>query len=140
MGGLMHELKYSEVQKLIRDYGPESCLRIADMIGDDGVGRIRLPLLPPVYYLMKPEDAHELMVKNGDDAHKLELAARVARSTFGNGILFSNGALWKRQRKLMQPAFHHAHVRAYAERMTSLAEKHMAGWQNEATLDLAKEM
>jgi cytochrome P450 len=138
----MKKLSYTRIQKHLRENGADGCLLIKEDIGPDGVGEmnLHLPFLLPVFYLTKPEDAYDLMVKHGDVAEKVELAAKVARTTFGNGILFSNGATWKRQRKLMQPAFHHGHVRDYGERMMAIAETHFAHWQDNQTLDLAKEM
>jgi cytochrome P450 len=138
----MKKLSFNDVQQPLREKGPDACIDIREMIGSEGVGLMKLPIpfLLPVYYIVNPEDAHELMVKHGDEAGKVELVAKIARSTFGNGILFSNGALWKRQRKLMQPAFHHGHIRGYGERMMAIAEKHLAAWGAQGEVDLAQEM
>jgi cytochrome P450 len=138
----MKNLSLRKLQQQLRDYGAEGTVLIRDEIGSDGVGRISLPIpfLYPIYYLTQPEAVHELLVKHGEQAGKVELTARIARSTFGNGILFSNGATWKRQRKLMQPVFHHAHIRSYGERMMALARAHLDQWQSNSTLDLAQEM
>src|SRR5215207_46801 len=127
------------MQRILREQGPAGSEAFLTEIGSSGVGEMRIPFFMHIFYLTKPEDIHELLVKNGDDAGKVELVARIARSTFGNGILFSNGAMWKRQRKLMQPVFHHAHVKAYGERMVNIALQHIAGWQPDNILDLAKE-
>jgi cytochrome P450 len=135
----MAAISLRKVQRALRQRGPAGSLVVRDY-AHDGVAHMKIPFLPPIYYLLKPEDVHELLVKHGDEAEKLELTARIARSTFGNGILFSGGALWKRQRKLMQPVFHHAHVKAYGERMVAIAEKHVANWRDGAVLDLAQEM
>jgi cytochrome P450 len=140
----MLRLSLRETQRLLREQGAEGTIAIRDSIRVERVGLMNVPLLnlflPPVYYLTQPEDIHELLVKHGDKAQKVELVQRIARSTFGNGILMSNGALWKRQRKLMQPAFHHIHVREYGERMIRIAQQHLAQWQPNSTLDLAEEM
>jgi cytochrome P450 len=140
----MIRLGLRETQRILREYGVDGSIAIRDMIGAERVGLINVPILslfiPPVYYLTQPEDVHELLVKNADKAEKVELVQRIARSTFGNGILMSNGTLWRRQRKLMQPVFHHVHVREYGERMIRIAQQHLAQWQPNSTLDLAKEM
>ncbi len=137
----MGKINYRKFIRAMRENGADGALTIGDY-ADDGVAYLWLPIpfLPPVYFLLKPEDVHELLVKYGDQAEKMELVARVARSTFGNGILFSNGARWKRQRKLMQPVFHHMHIKAYGERMVAIAEDHIAHWNANSTLDLAHEM
>ena len=137
----MIRLNLRETQRLLREQGADGTIAIRDTIETERVGLMMLPILtlfiPPVYYLTQPEDIHELLVKHGDKAEKVELVQRIARSTFGNGILMSNGALWKRQRKLMQPAFHHMHVREYGARMIRIAQEHLAQWQHGSTLDLA---
>jgi len=133
-------LSLRKMQRILREQGPIGSVNFLSEIGPSGVGEMRIPFFMPIFYLTKPEDIHELLVKNGDDAGKVELVARIARSKFGNGILFSNGAMWKRQRKLMQPVFHHAHVKAYGERMVNIALKHIAAWEPNSTLDLANEM
>jgi cytochrome P450 len=133
-------LSLRKIQRTLREQGPEGTISLLEDVGQSGVAEMRIPFLMRVFYLTKPEDIHELLVKHSDEAGKVELVARIARSTFGNGILFSNGAMWKRQRKLMQPVFHHAHVKNYAARMVDLALKHLATWKPNNTLDLANEM
>src|SRR5687768_16900558 len=44
--------------------------------------------------------------KNHRNYIKSELSTERAVSFFGNGLLFSNGDYWLRQRRLIQPAFH----------------------------------
>ncbi len=136
----MTRLSLRHMQRILKEHGPEGSVAMLADIDSSGVGEMRVPFIMRVYYLMKPEDVHELLVQHNDEAGKVELVARIARSTFGNGILFSNGATWKRQRKLMQPVFHHAHVKAYGERMVNIALQHISHWQPNSVLDLANEM
>ncbi|MEZ4670161.1 MAG: cytochrome P450 [Anaerolineae bacterium] len=136
----MTRLSLRYLQRLLKEEGPEGTVALLDNIDSSGVGEMVVPFIMRVFYLMKPEDIHELLVQHSNEAGKVELVARIARSTFGNGILFSNGATWKRQRKLMQPVFHHAHVKAYGERMVNIALQHMAQWSGTNILDLANEM
>lgn len=133
-------LSLRKMQRILREQGPAGSIRFLDEIGPAGVGEMRIPFLMHIFYLTKPEDIHELLVKHGIEAGKVELVARIARSTFGNGVLFSNGAMWKRQRKLMQPVFHHAHVKNYGARMIDIALRHLAAWTPNTTLELAHEM
>jgi cytochrome P450 len=136
----MTRLSLRYMQRILKEHGPEGTVKFLSDIDSSGVGEMVVPFIMRVFYLTKPEDIHELLVQHSDEAGKVELVARIARTTFGNGILFSNGATWKRQRKLMQPVFHHAHVKAYGERMVNMALQHMAQWQANSTLDLANEM
>ncbi len=128
MDDAMTTISLRKLQRTFREQGPAGSVALLSEIGESGIGEMRIPFLMHIFYLTKPQDIHELLVKHGDEAEKVELVARIARSTFGNGILFSNGAMWKRQRKLMQPIFHHAHVKAYGERMVEIAQTHIAQW------------
>lgn len=48
---------------------------------------------------------------------------RNATSLFGDGLLTSAGETWRRQRRLIQPAFHRDDILGYAPRMVALAEE-----------------
>ncbi len=136
----MTRLSLRYMQRILKEQGPAGTVTLLSDISSSGIGEMRVPFIMRIFYLTKPEDVHELLVQHSDEAGKVELVARIARSTFGNGILFSNGAIWKRQRKLMQPVFHHTRVKAYGERMVNIATQHIARWQADSTLDLAHEM
>jgi cytochrome P450 len=43
---------------------------------------------------------------NHTNYQKSELSAKTAARLFGNGLLFSNGEFWLKQRRLIQPSFH----------------------------------
>lgn len=51
------------------------------------------------------------------------------KKVVGEGLLTSEGELWKRQRKLAQPAFHHAKLRGIARTMVSATEDMLARWR-----------
>ena len=52
-----------------------------------------------------PEFINYVLKENHRNYNKSELATRVSKF-FGNGLLFSNGDYWLKQRRLIQPAFH----------------------------------
>lgn len=62
------------------------------------------------------------------------------KKVFGEGLLTSEGDLHHRQRRLVQPAFHHDRIAAYASVMTEYAKDTMSGWRNGETLDVHAEM
>lgn len=65
------------------------------------------------------------------------------KKVLGEGLLTSEGELWKRQRKLAQPAFHHAKLRALVRTMASATEDMLArwrGWEDGRPFDLHDEM
>lgn len=61
----------------------------------------------PVVLVSEPALAHEVLLNASQNLRKGK-PYDVLRILFGNGLLTSEGAVWKRQRKLMQPAFHRA--------------------------------
>jgi cytochrome P450 len=66
----------------------------------------------------------------------MEAAARM----LGHGLLTSEGDHHRRQRRLVQPLFHHDRLMRYEEVMRDLAERRVASWSPTASLDLRREM
>jgi pentalenene oxygenase len=58
------------------------------------------------------------------------------RAVLGNGLLTSRGEHHKRQRRLIQPAFHHARIASYASVMADEAAAMTATWRDGKTVDL----
>ena len=55
---------------------------------------------------------------------------------FGRGLLTSEGEFWRKQRRLIQPAFHRERVTAAAHTMVEITERHLQSWQSGRTFDL----
>ena len=53
-----------------------------------------------------PDFINHILKVNHKNYHKSPLATERAVRFFGNGLLFSNGEYWLKQRRLIQPAFH----------------------------------
>lgn len=62
------------------------------------------------------------------------------RSVLGNGLVTSEGELWRRQRKLVAPAFQHHTLGRYVDLMVRLTVEHTAGWRPGAQTDIHEEM
>ena len=62
----------------------------------------------------------------------------------GDGLVTSNGEPWLRQRRLMQPAFHHRQIAGYAATIVEETQRMLDGWEAAARegrpLDMAAEM
>jgi cytochrome P450 len=58
----------------------------------------------------------------------------------GEGLLTSEGDFHRRQRRLIQPAFHRQRIAAYAVVMTDYGAQMRERWQDGTTLDIAQEM
>jgi cytochrome P450 len=96
-----------------------------------------------VYLVSHPEGVKHVLQ---DDRHNYRKSARVERikPVFGEGLTTSEGDLWRRQRRLMQPAFQHQEVAALAPLITGATGSMLERWQAIAErgqpLDVASEM
>ena len=86
-----------------------------------------------------PELIQEVLVSKNDrmakpwDVRELKLA-------LGEGLLTNEGEAWRRQRRLIEPAFHHERVRSYAEIMSARAKRTADAWHPEVEARLADEL
>ncbi|REG22846.1 cytochrome P450 [Archangium gephyra] len=51
------------------------------------------------------------------------------RTFLGNGLPVSEGDFWKRQRRMIQPAFHQQRLIALTEKMVAAIDESLAGWE-----------
>jgi cytochrome P450 len=58
----------------------------------------------------------------------------------GNGLLLSEGEFWRRQRKLIQPAFHQERIASYTEIMVGYTQRMLATWSDGQKLDIHEAM
>jgi len=101
--------------------------RCADEYGD--VVRVHLAHVP-VYLVVHPRDIETVLVTQAGNFTKSADYRALAR-VLGNGLLTSEGEFWKRQRGLIQPAFHRQNILAYAQVMTEAAGRMLDSWKNE---------
>ncbi|MCA9906736.1 MAG: cytochrome P450, partial [Anaerolineae bacterium] len=94
----------------------------------------------PAYVLNHPEVIHDVLVTNADKYHKSSVTKNVLEPVLGNGIFTSDGEFWRRQRKLVQPAFHTKRIGAYADIITRYAERMLDTWQSGTRLAVDDEM
>jgi cytochrome P450 len=92
------------------------------------------------YLINDPNLIHQVLVKKADQFRKPRPLNNVLRSTFGNGLFFSEGDFWRRQRRLMQPTFHHQHIGAYASRMVALTTQLLDTWREGETRQIDEDM
>jgi cytochrome P450 len=59
---------------------------------------------------------------------------------FGEGLLTSEGAVHRQQRRLIQPMFHRERIAGYGRTMVAEAERMRAGWTDGATVDVDRDM
>ena len=93
-----------------------------------------------VYQLSHPDLARQILVEQPEKFHKPKLIKRAFRPFAGEGLLTSDGALWKQQRKLIQPAFHHRQLAAYAGVMAAHARNMVDSFGDREIRDISAEM
>jgi len=111
----------------------EACAREYGDVVETRMGPFRILL---IYH---PDAIEELLVTRNRDFIKSP-GVRLLRPLLGDGLLLSEGQTWLRQRRLMQPAFHRQRIAGYGDVMSAFTERHIAGWQVGATVDVHAEM
>ncbi len=87
------------------------------------------------WFVSDPALIHQVLVQ---DWRKFEKGTGLKRSKplFGNGLLTSEGELWRRQHKLIMPIFHRERVESYGAMMVDEAESCTGLWKTGAHIDL----
>lgn len=85
----------------------------------------RLPM--QLYFVSDPAVIDEILVKKAD-AFRKDRTSRLLGRVIGNGLLVNEGESWRRQRRLMQPAFHQRHLQTYADLMVGAVQRAASGW------------
>jgi cytochrome P450 len=93
-----------------------------------------------VYQLNHPDLARQILIEQPEKFRKPRLIKHAFQPFAGEGLLTSDGALWRRQRKLMQPAFHQAQLATYADVMVAHATRMVDSWPDREICAINAEM
>jgi cytochrome P450 len=91
----------------------------------------------PVYFISQPETIHRILVTDVDCFEKGMIFDKT-RPFIGNGIMTSGGNFHRRQRLLMQPAFHRTQITRYCAEMIKLADGSVDSWQSGQIVELQR--
>lgn len=96
----------------------------------------------PLVLLSHPDDIRDVLVVNHQRFHKPEIGRDLpgSKSLLGNGLLRSEGEFHRRQRRMIQPAFHRQRIAGYAATMSRYAQETCDRWRDGDTLDMDAEM
>jgi cytochrome P450 len=120
-----------------RDTRGDFFVRIHRELGE--IGRINLLNVEGIS-VASPELIHEILVEKAKVFEKT-LAIRLAFYPFaGKGLFTSEGALWRRQRKLLAPLFNPGVVRGYAGPMNEIIGRYLDTWKDGDVIDAGREM
>lgn len=81
-------------------------------------------------YIEQVLKKRELFVKRGD----------LLRKILGEGLITARGESWFRQRRLVQPVFHHKRIANYGEVMVDYTERLLQTWQDGEIRDIHTDM
>ncbi|MEM7034648.1 MAG: cytochrome P450 [Chloroflexota bacterium] len=129
-----------KINRLYRQHGPDIGGILQQQYGDFFYVQSILPQIPRLHFILDPADTYRLLVQQKRRLEKPGPIRRMTKSSFGEGLFTSQGDLWRRQRKLIQPAFHHAHLNQYATRIVKHTETMLAQWQDGDIITIGKTM
>ena len=110
--------------RMLREHGDRVQLRV--------LGR-------KVILLCHPDDIEEVLVRDRDSFGRSAEIRRL-RPIFGNGLLASDGAFWRRQRNIVQPTFQHNAMTDYASIMLECISKQLSEWRTGEVRDIHADM
>ncbi len=91
-----------------------------------------------LYVTRHPDHMREVLVEQSSRFVKQGGANDRLVPFLGNGLLTADGEVWKRHRRLMQPAFHHARIAGYAQTMVEHAAR--VDWAADTVIDIGQAM
>jgi cytochrome P450 len=89
------------------------------------------------FFINHPDLIQDVLVTNCKSFTKVMEASR---TLLGQGLTASEGDLHRRQRRALQPAFHHERVGEFGKVMVTRAERAQSRWRDGSALDLKDEM
>jgi len=101
---------------------------------------VRLRLGVDTYYALNHPALVEEVLRARADAVIKDKLTRGLGPIVGQGLLTSEGAFWRRQRKLAQPAFQHQAIARYGEVMVEHALRLRAEWLDGRPRDVHEDM
>jgi len=111
----------------------ESFPKVADYIAEYGNFCLIKPVLRGnnTILINDPDAVKAILVKNHENYKKGPGFERV-KMLLGNGIIVSDGAFWRRQRRMIQPAFSRQCIEGLAKKMQKANQQWLMRWQEKA--------
>ena len=101
---------------------------------------VRLQLGPVDLYLFNHPSLIEAVLSQQNQHFVKDLSYRALRGAFGDGLLLSEGDLWRRHRRLMQPGFTGDRMASYAEVIVADTAQVLSTWRAGEVRDIHREM
>ncbi len=102
------------------------------------------PAPEPAYLINHPDYVRHVLLDNNHNYSKATSSNLLFTKVVGEGLLTSEGETWRKQRRMMQPAFHHSRLERLDEIIAQAAEIMLERWKELFTagqpVDLSREM
>lgn len=93
-----------------------------------------------LYVVKDPDHVRDVLVTRSDDFEKTHTAFESLSEVLGQGLLTSDGDVWRRHRRLLGPAFGKKAIEGYVSGMVREAEGSVARLKDGERRDMAAEM
>jgi cytochrome P450 len=112
---------------------PDALERMIELFGRHGdIYRVLMPARRSYAYVIHhPDDVRRVLVTNHRNYTKGVDRDRI-KVLLGRGIMTSEGELWQRQRRMMQPLFHRRVVAEFARVISQANDRLIAQWEVKA--------
>jgi cytochrome P450 len=90
------------------------------------------------FLLNHPDYIKMVLTAREEDLHRS--FSRPLKPLLGNGLITSQGEYHRRQRRLLQPSFHHDQIAATAQVITDSAQHYRSTWRDGQKLEVMDEM
>lgn len=98
----------------------------------------------PAVLINHPDFVRHVLLDNNRNYDKATYSNMMFNKVIGEGLLTSEGEVWRKQRRMMQPAFHHTRLEQLDRMITDATEAMLVQWQRACEegrpVDLPREM
>lgn len=93
------------------------------------------------WLLGRPEYVQYVLEENQDNYRKAQIYRDELSEVFGQGLLTSEGDLWRRQHRIIRPMFTKQSVNSFTDTVVDATERMLDRWsEQQGTIDLLEEM
>lgn len=84
------------------------------------------------YFLFHPDHIQHILLDNHKNYSRCTIDSDAMEPAIGKSLLTMDGDSWRKQRRTMQPAFHHRQMELFATSILSAAQEMLERWKNYA--------
>jgi cytochrome P450 len=93
-----------------------------------------------MYILKHPDYIRDLLVNNAKHIQKWPKQRNVFAKVAGEGSFTAEGETWRRQRRLVSPAFHTQRIQHYVQLVVNHTQQMLERWGEKTELEMSQEM